>query len=76
MADYFDTVLLPRVKKVVFSDKWKDGQAQNGQGVSHFIKYYHLEQYEDVLRRARYQEADLFHNLNEPSDLVCVAEEE
>jgi len=33
MADYFDTVLLPRIKKVVFSDKWKDGKAQGGQGL-------------------------------------------
>ncbi len=57
MADYFDTVLLPRVKKVAFSDAWKDGVAQQGgQGMSHFVKYYKLEQYEDVLRQARYVE--------------------
>jgi len=62
MADYFDTVLLPRVKKVVFSDKWKDGKAQDGQGISHFVKYYRLEQYEDVLHRARYRDAELFDN--------------
>ncbi|HEY90142.1 MAG TPA: site-specific DNA-methyltransferase [Thermoflexia bacterium] len=55
MADYFDTVLLPRVKKVAFSAAWKDGVAQEGgQGMSHFVKYYKLEQYEDVLRNARY----------------------
>src|SRR3990170_8802311 len=64
MADYFDTVLLPRIKKVVFSDKWKDGKAQGGQGISHFVKYYHLEQYEDALRRAKYGEADLFDDPN------------
>jgi adenine-specific DNA-methyltransferase len=63
MADYFDTVLLPRIKKVVFSDKWKDGKAQKGgTGISHFCKYYHLEQYEDTLRRAKYADADLFDN--------------
>jgi hypothetical protein len=57
MADYFDDVLLPRVKKVAFSDSWKDGQAQaGGQGMSHFVKYYALEQYEDVLRKATYVE--------------------
>ena len=56
MADYFDTVLLPRVKKVVFSDKWKDGKAQNGQGIGHFVKYFRLEQYEETLRRAHYQD--------------------
>ena len=61
MADYFYTVLLPRIKKVVFSDKWKDGKAQpNGQGISHFLKYYELEQYADTLRRTRYLDDDLF----------------
>lgn len=64
MADYFDTVLLPRIKKVVFSDKWKDGKAQEGQGISHFCKYYHLEQYENTMRRARYADADLFDDPN------------
>jgi adenine-specific DNA-methyltransferase len=54
-------VLLPRVKKVVFSDKWKDGKAQpDGKGISHFVKYYELEQFEDALRRTRYAEDDLF----------------
>jgi hypothetical protein len=28
--------------------------------MSHFIKYYDLEQYEDTLRRARYEDAPLF----------------
>ncbi len=57
MADYFDSVLLPRVKKVAFSDDWKDGVAQEGgRGMSHFVKYYALEQYEDVLRNATYIE--------------------
>ena len=55
MADYFDDVLLPRVKKVAFSSEWKDGVAQDdGEGMSHFVKYYALEQYEDTLRNAAY----------------------
>lgn len=63
MGEHFETVILPRVKKVAFSDKWKDGQAQpGGQGLSHFVKVYSLEQYEDALRLARYEDADLFHN--------------
>jgi len=68
MADYFYTVLLPRIKKAVFSDKWRDGKAQpEGKGISHFVKYYELEQYEDVLRRASYaDDADLFSDPNEP----------
>lgn len=63
MGEHFETVILPRVKKVAFSDKWKDGHAQpGGQGLSHFVKVYSLEQYEDTLRLARYEDADLFHN--------------
>ncbi|HOU00790.1 MAG TPA: site-specific DNA-methyltransferase, partial [Anaerolineaceae bacterium] len=62
MGEHFNTVILPRIKKVAFSDKWKDGKANEGQGMSHFFKYYDLEQYEDVLRRAHYADADLFHN--------------
>jgi adenine-specific DNA-methyltransferase len=59
MADYFHTVLLPRIKKVVFSDKWRDGKAQpEGKGISHFVKYFRLEQYEEVLRRAHYRNDD------------------
>ncbi|MBI2989403.1 MAG: site-specific DNA-methyltransferase [Deltaproteobacteria bacterium] len=64
MADYFESVLVPRIKKVIYSDKWKDGKAQNGQGVSHFMKYYTLEQYEGTLRCAKYGEADLFDDPN------------
>lgn len=62
MADYFDTVMLPRIKKVVFTDKWKDGKAQNGEGISRFFKYCELEQYEDTLRKAKYKDATLFEN--------------
>lgn len=47
MADYFDTVILPRIKKVIFSDKWKDGKPIDGDGISHMVKYFKLEQYED-----------------------------
>ena len=49
MGDYFETVLLKRIKKVVYSDKWKDGKPQKGKGISHFFKYLYLEQYEDTL---------------------------
>jgi adenine-specific DNA-methyltransferase len=49
VGDYFETVLLPRIKKVVYSDNWKGGKPQEGKGTSHFIKYLYLEQYEDTL---------------------------
>jgi len=49
MEDYFETVLLKRIKKVVYSDSWKNGMPQKGKGISHFFKYLYLEQYEDTL---------------------------
>ena len=45
----FETVLLPRIKKVVFCEKWKDGKPAGGEGISHVVKYHVLEQYEDTL---------------------------
>lgn len=65
MGSHFNTVVLPRIKKVAFSNKWKNGKPdlkKGGKGLSHFVKYYDLESYEDVLRRARYADADLFNN--------------
>jgi adenine-specific DNA-methyltransferase len=49
MADYFYSVLLPRVKKVIYSKDWKEGIPVSRQGSSHFLKYIRLESYEDTL---------------------------
>ena len=49
MGQYFDTVLLQRMKKVVYSSDWKDGKPVSRKGVSHFFKYVRLESYEDTL---------------------------
>lgn len=49
MADYFDTVLLPRIKKVVYSPDWKDGKPVSRKGCSQIFKYIRLESYEDTL---------------------------
>ena len=58
MGDYFHTVLLPRVKKVIYSKDWKDGKPVSREGSSHVLKYYALEQYEETLRRARYEDGE------------------
>ncbi len=58
MGDYFHTVLLPRIKKVVYSKDWKDGKPVSHEGVSHFLKYYTLEQYEEALRNSRYEDGE------------------
>jgi adenine-specific DNA-methyltransferase len=55
MADYFDTVLLPRLKKVSFTPDWKDGKpkrAATGEEIERgprVFKIVRLESYEDTL---------------------------
>jgi len=57
MADYFDTVMKPRIQKVVYSSEWKNGKPQNTDGISHIFKYLTLEQYEDTLNNIEFKEA-------------------
>ena len=55
----FNNVIIPRIKKVSFTDKWKEGKAQDGgKGYSNFFKYYELEQYEESLRNTKYEDKD------------------
>ncbi|MCL0043674.1 site-specific DNA-methyltransferase [Peptococcaceae bacterium] len=71
MGEHFYTVVLPRMKKVLAYDKSgiskekdvKEKYNQNNAGG--FFKYYELEQYEDTLRKVKYEDADLFDNPNE-----------
>ena len=50
MGEHFDTVLVPRLKKVVYSTGWKDGKPQTrNTGISHAFKIIRLESYEDTL---------------------------
>ncbi len=49
MGEYFDTVLKPRIQKVVYSKDWKDGKPVSREGISHMFKYMKLESYEDTL---------------------------
>lgn len=50
MGDHFDTVLKPRIEKVVYSPDWKDGKpVTSDKGISHGFKYLTLESYEDAL---------------------------
>lgn len=49
-GEYFDTVLKPRLQKVVFSADWKDGRPLSPRsGISHCFKVIKLESYEDTL---------------------------
>jgi adenine-specific DNA-methyltransferase len=57
MGDYFDTVMKPRIVKVVYSADWKDGKpTARDTGISHCFKYLRLESYEDTLNNLEFKE--------------------
>ena len=62
MADSFDTVIIPRLKKIAYSFNWKEGKPEDNDSIGIFFKYYELEQYEDTLRKVKYEDSDLFYN--------------
>ena len=68
MGEHFYTVVLPRIKKVLAYDKSgiskeKDVKEKyNKDNAGGFFKYYELEQYEDTLKKAKYEDSDLFEN--------------
>lgn len=71
-GEYFDTVLKPRVQKVVYAKDWKDGkpEADKGSGslhgVSQIVKVLKLESYEDTLNNLVLKDnGDLFGRLPE-----------
>lgn len=76
-GEYFDTVLKPRVQKVVYSANWKDGKpvpsdtsSENGTnpygGISQIVKVLKLESYEDTLNNLVLKDnSDLFDRLPE-----------
>ena len=55
LGDYFDTVLLPRIKKVTFTPEWKDGKPkrlatpEEAERSPRIMKVVRLESYEDAL---------------------------
>ncbi len=69
MGDHFETLVLPRMKKVLFYDKSgisKEVKEYQGGG---FFKYQYLEQYEDTLHNIEFPQEEraktLFDNLSE-----------
>lgn len=62
MAHYFDTVLLPRIKKVTFSPEWKDGKpkrmatAEEAERSPRIVKVLRLESYEDALNNIAFDD--------------------
>lgn len=69
-GDYFDSVLVPRVKKVVFSSDWRNGKPTAPEtGISHAFKVLKIEGYEDTLNNLDLKRpdgvADLFTTLGD-----------
>ena len=62
MAQYFDTVLLPRIKKVTFSPEWKDGKpkrmatSEEAERSPRIVKVIRMESYEDALNNITFDE--------------------
>ena len=54
MGAHFETLIIPRLKKVVYSTDWKEGKPQTRDtGISHSFKIVRLESYEDALNNLR-----------------------
>ncbi len=70
-GEYFDTVLKPRVQKVIYSQEWKDGKpvpdkvSGSLNGVPQIVKVLKLESYEDTLNNLELRRSDLFDHLPE-----------
>ncbi|MFH1540279.1 MAG: DNA methyltransferase [Elusimicrobiota bacterium] len=77
MGDHFDSVILPRIKKICVSNKWKNGKPLDFNGVPQIFKYYELEQYEETLANCKYQDGDLFNKKSEKAyqDYVFMKDE-
>jgi adenine-specific DNA-methyltransferase len=63
LENYFDTVLLPRIKKVIFTPEWKDGKPkrmatpEETERSPRIVKYIRLESYEDALNNIAFDDA-------------------
>ena len=71
-GEYFDTMLKPRVQKVVYAENWKDGKPEADKvsgslhGVPQIVKALKLESYEDTLNNLVLKDnGDLFNQLND-----------
>jgi len=70
MGDHFESVLVPRLKKIIYSSSWSKGKPiATETGISHCFKVLKLESYEDTLnnlqlRRSSVQ-GDLLNTLPE-----------
>ena len=59
MGHHFDTALMPRIKKAVYAEKWKDAKPVSRESrLSHMFKYQRIESYEDALNNIEFNETE------------------
>jgi adenine-specific DNA-methyltransferase len=59
MGDHFDSVLIPRIKKVVYAPDWRAGRPlRRDDGTSYCFKYIRLESYDDSLNNIALSRSD------------------
>lgn len=69
MGEYFDTVLLPRIKKIAFTAEWRDGKPkrvatpEESERSPRIVKYMRVESYEDALNNIAFDDAAAQLNL-------------
>jgi len=69
MGSHFDTVLLPRLKKITYSSEWRNGKPESrDEGSSSFFKYIRLESYDDALNCLEMKRTDQQASLLEQDD--------
>jgi len=63
MGQYFDTVLLPRIKKITFTPEWKNGKPkrmatqEEAERSPRIVKYMRVESYEDALNNIAFDDS-------------------
>ena len=57
-AEYFDTVLKPRILKAIYTPDWRAGKPISRHGISHCMKVVRLESYEDALNNLETRRTD------------------
>ena len=59
VGHHFDTALMPRIKKAVYAEKWKNAKpVTHDSKLSHMFKYQRIESYEDALNNIEFNETE------------------
>ena len=69
MGNHFNNILLNRIKKILYSFKWKSGKPESSKSIGGFFKYHDLEQYEDSLENIVLKQSTL-EMFNENLDIL------